>query len=126
MVLHLYFNNMYWLKIHFSGSYLARMSISMSMYKQKDACKIWDSLIGVTEYLNLLEWDIVIWWVVPIVFKTHNAFIMVKYFNSLTLKMKAQSFETSGNTHLMTRCLILEHSTVQKDDLCKQRQEIGS
>jgi len=29
-------------KIHFSGGYLARMSISMSMYKQKDACKIWD------------------------------------------------------------------------------------
>ena len=58
------------------------MSISMSMYKQKDACKIWDSLIGVTEYSNLLEWDIVIWWVVPIVFKTHNAFITVKYFDS--------------------------------------------
>jgi len=98
----------------------------MSMYKQKDACKIWDSHSGATEYSNLLEWDIVIWWEVPIVFKNHNAFITVKYLDSLTLKMKAQSFETSGTTRLMTQCPILEHLTIQKDDLCKQWQEIGS
>jgi hypothetical protein len=101
------------------------MSISVSMYKQKNACKIWDSPSDATEYSNLLEWDIVIWWVVPIVFK-NNAFIMVKHLDSLTLKIKGQSFETSGTTRLMAQCPILEHLTIQKDDLCKQWQENGS
>lgn len=101
------------------------MSISMSMYKQKDACELWDSLSFATEYSNFLEWDIVIWWVVPIVFKNHNAF-MVKHLDSLTLKKKAQSFETLGTTHPMTHSPILEHLTIQKDDLRTQWQENGS
>lgn len=89
-------------KVHFSGSYLARMSISMNMYKQKDACEIWDSLSGVTEDLNLLKWDTHLASGL-IVYKYHNAFIFtVKHLDSLTLQMKAQSFETSGTTHLMT------------------------
>jgi hypothetical protein len=78
------------------------MSISINMYKQKDSCKIGDSPSGATEDLNLLEWDNVIWWVVPFVFKDHNAFIFtVKHLHSLTLKMKAQSFETLGTYCLM-------------------------
>lgn len=84
------------------------------------------SLSGATEYSNLLKWDIVIWWVVPIAFKNHNAFITVKHIDSLTLKMKAQSFETSVTTRLMTQCPILEHLTIQKDDICEQWQENGS
>jgi hypothetical protein len=94
------------------------MSISTSMLNKKDACEIWDSLSGAAENSNLLEWDTVIWWVVPIAFKDHIAFIFrVKHLNSLTLKMKAQSFETSGTTHPTTQCPILEDLDIQKDDL---------